>query len=62
MAKVCSECGSERVEYAIPAWFDANTDKYVSADEEADTLYTFCHDCDESRSGDWIEDTDNGYS
>ena len=56
--KVCTECGSERVEYAIPAWFDANTDKQTSVDEEAGALFTYCHDCDESRGGNWIEEVE----
>ena len=56
--KVCSECGSSRVEYAIPAWFNANSHEQVGVDEEADVQYTFCHDCDESRSGNWLKEVE----
>lgn len=54
--KVCSECGSERVEYAVPAWFNANTHEQTGVDDEAEPLYTWCHDCDESRRGDWMKE------
>ena len=54
--KVCTECKSERVEYAVPAWFDANTHEQIGVDEEADPLFTYCHDCEESRLGDWTEE------
>ncbi len=59
--KVCSECGSDRVEYSVPAWFDANTHEHTGNDDEADVMYTYCHKCEEdgregSRSGDWLKE------
>ncbi len=54
--KVCSVCRSPRVEISLPAWFDANTHEQTGVDDEADVGYTYCHDCDESRRGDWTED------
>lgn len=54
--KVCTVCKGDNVEYSIPAWFNANTHEQTGTDDEADVMYTFCHDCDESRSGDWLED------
>jgi len=51
--KVCTECGSQNVEISLPAWFNVNTLEQTGTDDEADPLYTWCHDCDESRRGDW---------
>lgn len=56
--KVCSQCGSPRVEISLPAWFDANTHEQTGTDDEADAMYTYCHDCDEARSGNWTDDAD----
>lgn len=57
--KVCSECKGKRVEISLPAWFDANTNEQTGVDDEADVMYTFCHDCDESRKGNWTEEKDD---
>ena len=45
----CVNCGSEDVELAYPAWFAPNDEfKFVEADTEADELYIFCNECEES--------------
>jgi len=56
--KVCSECGCHDVEISLPAWFNANTHEQTGTDDDADVMYTFCPDCDESRSGDWTKEID----
>ena len=57
--KVCSECGSSRIEISLPAWFDANTYGQTGTDDDADVQYTYCHDCDESRCGDWTKEIED---
>lgn len=54
--KVCTECGGGNAEYSVPAWFNANTHEQTGVDEDADVMYTYCPDCDESRKGNWIEE------
>ena len=50
---VCSECGCPDVEICLPTWFNATTLEQTGTDDEADVLWTFCPECDESRDGDW---------
>ena len=47
---VCAECGSERVQYAVPAWYDFNTGELISTDDGCDPLMIFCEECEESAS------------
>ena len=58
MTVVCSECGGDRVEYSIPAWFNANTHEQTGVDEGSEVMYTYCPDCcdgaGESRRGNWL--------
>lgn len=56
--KICSVCQGSNIEISLPAWFNANTYEQTGIDEEADALYTWCEDCDESRRGDWTEEVD----
>lgn len=50
----CRECGSDKVQIALPAWFREDVDHeltYIEADAEADVLWWVCEDCGESDSG-----------
>jgi rRNA maturation protein Nop10 len=43
---VCEDCGSEKVQVCLPAWFDPNKNlKMVDIDDAADELSTYCEEC-----------------
>lgn len=50
----CPECGSTKVQIGLPAWHTETQDyelTYVETDAEADIMWWYCPDCDESDSG-----------
>lgn len=50
----CDHCGGTNVQVSLPAWHIETQDgelKYVETDWEADIMWWYCPDCDESGSG-----------
>lgn len=50
----CPECGSTKVQIALPAWHHEKQDgavAHIETDTAADILWWFCEGCGEARSG-----------
>lgn len=49
----CPECGSLKVQIGLPAWHYEGRDSlvYVETDAEADIMWWYCEDCQETDSG-----------
>jgi len=50
----CPHCGSPDVQIGLPAWHTESKDfevRYVETDLEADIMWWYCPNCDESGSG-----------
>lgn len=50
----CPECGSHDVQISLPTWYREKTDgqlEFVETDAEADVMWWYCPDCDESGMG-----------
>lgn len=50
----CPACGSHNVQISLPTWYKETQDgqlEAVEVDSEADVLWWWCEDCDESELG-----------
>lgn len=50
----CPKCGSTNVQISLPAWHTETKEgglTYLETDYEADVMWWYCPDCDESGSG-----------